>query len=292
MKVAIVDIGSNSLRLLLGEKIEHTWHNLPKRLWTTRLGDRNPDGTLKDERMTATFKALVEIRQLAGDFGAEKIIGIATSAVREASNGEAFMMKASEYCPMEYHIISGEEEARMGFMGAVRTLAEPDKHYNLIDIGGGSTEVAFGVNGEVYYSVSHPIGAVRLKHVSDEGPQRIWEETTPFWDPWPLEGTFGGTIAIGGTATTLAAIHLGLTEYDPTQVHGHRLSREVIEGLILDLRYKSDEERRKVPGLMPGRADIIVAGAEILTSYMDFYALPHIVVSEADGLEGAELMYV
>ena len=121
--------------------------------------------------------------------------------------------------------------------------------------------------------------------MSDEGPQRVWEETRFLWDPMMIQGEFGEFIGIGGTLTTLAAIDLGLENYDGTKVQGHKLSRETVEGIILNLRYMSRDERLQVKGLPAGRADIIVAGAEILTSFMDAYEVPHVFVSDQDGME-------
>jgi len=100
-----------------------------------------------------------------------------------------------------------------------------------------------------------------------------------------IECTFGDFIGIGGTITTLAAIDLKMTEYDGHKIQGHKLSRECVEGIILQLRYMSRDERLHIPGLQPGRADIIVSGAEILTSFMDAYEVPHVFVSDQDGME-------
>lgn len=285
MKLAIVDIGSNSVRLLLATYHQQSWHFEPKQLWTTRLGDRNGDGTLRAESMDASYGALKDIALLAKDYGVDYIYGFATSAVREASNGLEFMNAIHRYCQMGWRILSGEEEAIYGFKGALGHQVDDGRHYTTIDIGGGSTELGLGSKDGVYWSRSYPIGAVRLKTISDEGPQRIWEETRFIWDPMMIEGPFGEFIGIGGTLTTLAAIDLGLASYDGRKVQGHKLSRETVEGIIMRLRYMSHEERLHVPGLPEGRADIIVAGAEILTSFMDAYEVPHVFVSDQDGME-------
>ena len=288
VKAAIVDLGSNSLRLLLGTYDGKEWHNEPKRLWTTRLGKRAADGQLTEEAMTRSLDALKEIQGLIGSYGATRVVGVATSAVREASNGEAFMAEAVKVCPMEPNVITGEEEAALGFAGAISSFPGDERHFGLIDIGGGSTEIALGTAEGAYWNRSYPIGAVRLKERSDEGPQEVWQETRPWFDPLPIEGPFGEFIAVGGTATTLAAMHLKMTEYNPGLIQGHQLTRAVIEGMILELRYMTPEERLQVPGLPATRADIIVAGAEILTSFMDWHESPHVIVSERDGMEGMQ----
>lgn len=288
MKLALIDMGSNSIRLLLGEYRAGQWHNQPKLLWTTRLGKREEDGNLSSASMEASFQALREIHIKIQNFGAQRVRAFATSAVREAPNGSDFMEEAARICPMEWSILSGQEEAVWGFRGAVGSDLEDGRHYAIIDIGGGSTELALGSKEGVYWTRSYPIGAVRLQALSNEGPQRIWEETKPFWDPMPIQGNFGYFLGIGGTITTLAAIDLQMGTYDAQVVQGYRLSRERIEAIIMDLRYKSSEERKQVLGLPAGRADIIVAGAEILTSFMDAYEVPYLLVSDRDGMEGIQ----
>ena len=148
-----------------------------------------------------------------------------------------------------------------------------------------------GDANHVYFTKSYPAGAVRMQDISREGPQRVWEETVRMWDELPIEGMFGEFIGIGGTATSLAAIDLQMERYDPRRIQGHRMDRGTIEAMILQLRYMSREERLEVKGLQPGRVDIIVPGAEIITSLMDTYQIGSIVVSEADGLEGWQAQY-
>lgn len=285
MKLAIIDIGSNSVRLLLATYENNEWRYEPKQLWTTRLGQRNTDGTLRAESMEVSYQAFTDIQKIANEYGADYCFGFATSAVREAANGLAFMERINKYCPMKWRILSGDEEAMYGFYGALGNQLEDGRHYTTIDIGGGSTELALGNKNGVYWSRSYPVGAVRLQSMSDEGPQRVWEETRFLWDPMMIEGEFGEFIGIGGTLTTLAAIDLGLAHYDGTKVQGHKLSRETVEGIIMKLRYMSRDERLQVKGLPAGRADIIVTGAEILTSFMDSYEVPHVFVSDQDGME-------
>ena len=289
-RIGIVDLGSNSFRLLLGEYHGGIWTNQPKQLWTTRLGQRDTRGQLTEEALARGLEALQEIHKVLEDYGATVRIGLATSAIREAGNGKDLLERAQQVCLMEYRILSGEEEATFGFRGAT-VYEDPDFHYATIDIGGGSTEIAVGHAGQVYGAKSYPAGAVRMQSLSLEGPQRVWEETAPMWEPLPIEGQFGEFIAIGGTATTLAAIDLRMETYHPAQIQGHRLDRGTIEAMILQLRYMSREERLQVPGLQAGRVDIIVPGAEIMTSLMDTYQIGSIVVSEADGLEGWQSQY-
>lgn len=290
MKLGIVDLGSNSFRVLLGTYDGSTWQNEPKQLWTTQLGKRTAEGLLTKEAMERGLQALKEINTVLDTYGATIRIGLATSAIRESGNGQDFLAQAKQVCPMEYRVLSGEEEATYGFIGAT-VYENPDFHYATIDVGGGSTEIALGDANHVYFTKSYPAGAVRMQDISSEGPQRVWEETVRMWDELPIEGTFGEFIGIGGTATSLAAIDLQMERYDPRRIQGHRMDRGTIEAMILQLRYMSREERLEVKGLQPGRVDIIVPGAEIITSLMDTYQIGSIVVSEADGLEGWQAQY-
>ena len=290
MKLGIVDLGSNSFRVLLGTYDGSNWQNEPKQLWTTRLGQRDAQGLLTEEAMERGLQALEEICAVLDAYGATIRIGLATRAIREAENGRNFLECAQKICPMEYRVLSGEEEATYGFKGAT-VYEHPDFHYATIDVGGGSTEIALGDAQHVYFTKSYPAGAVRMQEMSSEGPQRVWEETVHMWDELPITGTFGEFIGIGGTATSLAAIDLQMETYDPKRIQGHRMDRGTIEAMILQLRYMSREERLQVKGLQPGRVDIIVPGAEIITSLMDTYQIGSIVISEADGLEGWQSQY-
>ena len=290
MKLGIVDLGSNSFRVLLGTYDGSNWQNEPKQLWTTRLGQRDAQGLLTEEAMERGLQALEEICAVLDAYGATIRIGLATSAIREAENGRGFLERAQKICPMEYRVLSGEEEATYGFKGAT-VYENPDFHYATIDVGGGSTEIALGDAQHVYFTKSYPAGAVRMQEMSSKGPQRVWEETVHMWDELPITGTFGEFIGIGGTATSLAAIDLQMETYDPKRIQGHRLDRGTIEAMVLQLRYMSREERLQVKGLQPGRVDIIVPGAEIITSLMDTYQIGSIVISEADGLEGWQSQY-
>lgn len=288
MKTALIDIGSNSLRLMLSEYKDGRWIHSAKQLWTTRLGKGTAEGLLSEESMHSTLEALKEAKAEGERFGATAFCAVATSAMRDSSNGVSFAEKLTAATGIPVHIISGKEEASIGFRGAMSDVLSDNTMGAIIDLGGASTEVAIGSLDRIEWSHSYPIGAVRLREISDEGVQRIWEETHALWRPMPLmqDPRFGGIVGIGGTITTLAAIDQRLSPYDPSKVHGYTLHREAVEGIAMFLRYQTVEERMTVPGLMPGRADIIVAGAEILASFMDTYDIGSILVSEKDGLEG------
>lgn len=292
MKAGIIDMGSNSVRLLLGTLVDGTWHNENKQLWTTQLGDRTADGLLKEERIAATMNAIQAIYDIGTDYGVNEWYAYATSAVRESPNGAALMKRIHESYPIQTMIWSGEEEARWGFSGAVGHRLADGRHYGIIDIGGGSTEVAVGDTTGPYWAHSYPMGAVRYQELWSLGPQAIWEETRFMWHPLQVKGPFGEFIAIGGTATTLAAIDQQLETYDPKRIQDYKLTREVVENWLLQLRYMTAEERLALPGMDPRRVNTIVSGGDILTSCMDMYDILHVYVSERDGMEGFQEGYV
>lgn len=288
MKIAIVDMGSNSIRLLLASYKNGVWHNEPKRLWTTRLGQRLPDGALAQASMDASYQAMEEIQALGRAFGVEKTYVLATSAVREAQNGPEFVASIKALYPMDIRIISGREEALNGFLGATGDFLNQGGNYAIIDVGGGSTEIAIGNKEEILWSHSYQMGAVRFQTLSEEGKQAIESYVSEQWLPGPDSIPVEDWIGIGGTATTLGAIDLGMEIYDPTKIQGHSMSLADIEALVANLRMKSAEERRKVLGLQPGRADIIVAGAEVIVAAMKRYGAQRLILSEKDGMEGFE----
>lgn len=288
MKVAIIDIGSNSMRLLLGLYQENRWINEPKRLWTTRLGKRLDDGALSPDAMAASYRAMAEMKEAIDDFGAHKVYALATSAVREAPNGQVFLEALQAIQPMDSRILTGQEEAQYGFLGALGEGVKKGAYYGIIDVGGGSTELAVGDKEGILWSQSYQMGAVRFQTLSQEGPEAVKAVSQALWQDLPQDLCVDQWIGIGGTATTLGAMDLAMEIYDGRRLQGHKVSRERIQDMICDLRAKSPEERRVIPGLQAGRADIITAGAEIIAAAMDFYDMESLSMSERDGMEGFE----
>ncbi len=286
VNVAIFDIGSNSIRWLFGTYDGNSWTNMPKRMVMTRLGNTGPEKILQEASMDATIDAIRIGFEEAQHFGVTHMEGLATGAVREAPNGLSFVNRLAEMYSFPIRIISGEEEARYGFIGATVDLPLGGKTCAVVDIGGSTTEIAVGSNDGIQEKYSCPAGAVRLQSLSGEGIQRVWDETKGLWNPMKADHNFGGFIGIGGTLTTLAAIDLRLSTYDPNVIHGHYLQRETIEGLALQLRYMDEKEKSELLGLPANRRDIILPGTEILSSIMDYYDMGSIRVSEKDGMEG------
>lgn len=300
-RIAVVDLGTNSTRLLIADVEGDRLDELDRRTTVTRLGDGiDVSGLLDDDAMKRVFHALAEYRQAVDDHGgADAFIGVATSAVRDAANGERFRQRIREDFGIDVRTISGDEEARLTFLGA--TSATPSTEETLvIDIGGGSTEYVVGVPGaDPTFHVSTCMGSVRFterhlhgdpptKHELDEAA-RAADETIAADVPPKIRDTPTEAIAVAGTPTSLAAIEQALDPYDPAKVHSYVLDRQACERILEQLATTPLEHRRRITGLHPDRAPTIVAGAAILVRSLYAFGLDRITVSETDVLQGAAL---
>ena len=282
MKSAVIDIGSNSVRLML-------WADgttLYKRLSTTRLAEGIADKPVLSARaMERTAQAIARFRAQAEADGAEKIYAFATAAVRSAHNGGEFCALVKNTCGLETDVVSGEEEALLGTYGA---LGEGDG--TVVDVGGASTELCRRVNGETERAVSLNIGAVRLYDMCrDDGAllAAVIEEKLSALDGLDFSGK---AVAGGGTATTLASVKLGLAEYDAAAVQGCPFTAKEAGLLAAGLLSLSAEARKKIKGMDENRADIIAGGALLLASVMKKCDIPALTVSDRDNLEGYALL--
>ncbi len=277
MRVAAVDLGTNSTRLLVADVEDGTLTEVVRRLAITRLGeDVATRGKLLPLPMTRVRNVLVDYRRELEALGAERTLAIATSAVRDADNGEAFLGEIEWSYGFTTRLLDGDEEAAL----TLRGIGELEPGTLVVDIGGGSTEVQ--VTG-TDVRTSLQIGCVRLSERFGEDIEAIRAHLRPLLpDAEPARA-----VGVAGTVTTLAALDLGLAEYDPERVHRHRLSREAAERQTERLAALSLEERAEL--IEPGRAPVIVAGAAILLEVLDRYGLDEVEVSERDILHGAAL---
>jgi exopolyphosphatase/guanosine-5'-triphosphate,3'-diphosphate pyrophosphatase len=298
-RVAVVDVGSNSTRLLIADVAGGGVAEVARRSRVTRLG-RGVDlsGQLSDEAIEAACEAIGEYVGLCRENGVETVGAIATSAVRDAANGDAFVAELRERFALSARVLDGEEEARRTYRGA--TFEQPPVELTLvIDIGGGSTEMIVGAGEEIAFHVSLQAGVVRHseRHVSGDPPTAAELEALAadvrgliagalrdYGEAWPSAG-----IAVAGTPASLAAVDLGLEPYDPNRVHGHVLSLPTIQRLLSRFASTPLAERAQIPGLHPDRAPTIVAGCVILIEAMRAFGLEQIRASEHDILYGTAL---
>jgi exopolyphosphatase/guanosine-5'-triphosphate,3'-diphosphate pyrophosphatase len=299
LRVAVVDMGTNSTRLLVADVVDGRVRELERRSTVTRLG-RGVDTSRRlaaeaIEDVCATIADYVPIYEAAG---AERVHAIATSAVRDAGNREMFLAELRERFALDAEILDGAREARLTYFGAYAERPPAEKTM-VVDIGGGSTELVIGDGPEVGFSASLQAGTVRHteRHIVHDPPEaaeleKLAEDVHGLIDG-ALEGealaraNFG--IGVAGTPTSLAAIEQRLDPYDPELVHGYRLGLESIQRMLSELAAMPLAERLQVPGLHPGRAPTIVAGVIILIAVMRAFGLNEIEVSEHDILWGAAL---
>lgn len=277
-KIAVIDIGSNSVRLMMmaDGKV------LYKTLDTTRLGEGLASSSLlKREAAERTAAAVAAFYARANAEGAASVYAFATAAVRSAENGSEFVARVRELCPLDVEVISGMEEAELGILG---TLGGRDG--GLVDAGGASTEIVVQKGGVLIYKKSVDIGVVRLKDMcgADAGKLKRAAEIAV--------GEYGKVpdgvpmYAIGGTATTLAALSLDMREYDSSRVTGTIVTAAQMRALAERLTKMRAEDIANLPGVQPKRADVLGGGAVLLSVVMDRLGFSELIVSDSDNLEG------
>jgi exopolyphosphatase/guanosine-5'-triphosphate,3'-diphosphate pyrophosphatase len=301
-RIAVIDIGTNSTRLLICDREdERITDERERRSTVTRLGAGvDADGRLAEESMQRVYATLDEYQGLINNEDAEVRIAVLTSAVRDAANGREFAESVKERYRLEPHVLSGDEEAGLTFLGAMSERDPDDETATVVvDIGGGSTEVVIGRGHETAFHVSTQAGVVRQteRHIDHDPPtkeeleetRRDVRQTLRDGVPEKRRRAVEHVIAVAGTATSLAAIAQKLEPYDPEKVHGYRLTRAECEEILRQLASVPLEERRQVPGLHPDRAPTIIAGVIILVEVLELFGLDEVEVSEHDILRGAAL---
>ena len=284
MEYAVIDIGSNSVRLLLPPKVNGLYH---KELVMTRLGKDMEKGLLVPESIQRTVEAICLYVKEAKAHGFETL-AFATSAVREAQNKQEFLDVVKNACGVDIDVISGQEEARLGFLG---TGGE-----GMVDIGGGSTEIICkSENGLIVNSLK--LGTVRTLGKFPEKLQTNSEAIIEFAEAaiipvvstYPKKQSF---CAVGGTATALAALLMNLVPYDPCRVHGAILDQGELKQMIIQLCEMTPLQRRSIKALDPQRGDVIIPGAAIMLAFMKQLAPSLVTVSETDAMEGYLKAYI
>jgi exopolyphosphatase/guanosine-5'-triphosphate,3'-diphosphate pyrophosphatase len=301
-RVAVVDLGTNSTRLLVAEVENGRVTTLERRSTVTRLGEGvDSSGRLSDDAMQRVLDVVSEYRELADEHDAAERIAVATSATRDAENGPDLEREIREQFGFEIEIISGDEEARLTFMGATNGRDGRDPTL-VIDVGGGSTEFVIGVpGGEPDFHVSTNLGSVRQseRHIAHDPPQpaeldALAEAARAIIAegvPEEHRRAVSQGIAVAGTATSLASIDLALEPYDPAKVDGYVLTADACRRMLASLAALPLDERREVTGLHPDRAETVVAGATILIAAMGTFGLGEVEVTEADIMHGAALSH-
>jgi exopolyphosphatase/guanosine-5'-triphosphate,3'-diphosphate pyrophosphatase len=304
VRQAVVDIGTNSTRLLIADVEDGQIHRqLERQSIVTRLGAGvDSAGRLSQEGMDRVYATHADFRRLIDHHHAHQAVAVLTSAVRDATNGQQFADEVQERFALTPQILSGDEEAQLTFLGAMSGRDAHDATPTLVvDIGGGSTELVIGTNHDVAFHVSTQAGVVRQteRHLQTDPPTQTEQselsddvrETLAQAVPDPRRQSVQRVIGVAGTATSLGAIAQDLEPYDPDKVHGYHLRRKQCEEILERLAAMPLVQRRKVKGLHPDRAPTIIAGVLILLEVLEVFGVEQLEVSEHDILHGAALKY-
>lgn len=299
-RVAVVDLGTNTTRLLVADVVDGYVREIERETVITRLGQGvDADDRLASEAIERVVATVSGFRETIEALGVTEVVAVATSAVRDADNGAELIDRLARETRIRPRTISGSEEARLTFLGATAGRTPRDETL-VIDIGGGSTEYVVGIpGGAPRFSVSTALGSVRQteRHLRDDPPSHGETEALAAEAraeigracPEPVRTGVEHGVAVAGTATSLAAIAQELDSYDSLRVNGFELTLAEAERITALLAELPLEGRAAVSGLAPARAPTIVAGALILVESMRAFGLEQIEVSEADILYGAAL---
>lgn len=286
-RVASIDIGTNTILLLIAEVEGKNLRPLFEMETVVRLGEGvHKNRILSKEAMDRGLQTLTQYLERCKAMEVQKIFSVGTSALREGANSEDFLRIIKDRLDLSIEIISGEDEARLSFLAVSRDLKELSKSILVIDVGGGSTEFILGKGERIEQWASLPLGSVRFTEQflhSDPIQKREWEEMEKeirkLLPQIPHPNDFFSIVAVGGTATTLASVEQGLDAFDFEKIHHFVLEKEGLKKQLLLYRSKTIEERRKILGLHPSRADVILAGGAILYMAMEELNCPSVLVS-------------
>ena len=288
-RYAVIDVGTNSIKCLLAEQAAGgAYQVISDRADIARLGEQFYEtGRLQPEAMARNVREIARMAQAARADGADAIIGVGTMCLRAAANAPEFVRQVEQACGLTIEILSGAEEARLGFLAATSGLPAAAQRVMVFDAGGGSTECIVGQHGRIEQSVSVPLGAVVLteQHGLSAFPATASQIDGAMavvlqqFTPRIPTGMIDAVIGIGGTVTTMCAVKLGLTAYNTAAIEGATVERAEVERQIALYDDKTLSERQQIPGLHPKRADVILGGALIVKGVMELTGVDAIRVS-------------
>lgn len=296
MRIGAIDIGTNSMRLLICDYIDNKLENRVKFVNTTRIGkgvDKN--GYISEEAINRNIIALKEFANICKENKCERIYAIGTSALRDSKNKEEFINLAKLESSIDVEIITGEEESNLGFKGVLEGLNSEDDIL-VLDIGGGSTEFIIGGVEGIKFAKSENVGALRMTEkflIKDSICKNEFDNMSSF-----IENEIDETlkyiknkgikklVGIGGTITSLSAMNQELEVYSMEKIHNSLISKDDIKLILQNLKKMTLSDKKNLKGLQEKRADIITAGVKILDIIMENLEIENIIVSEYDNLEG------
>ncbi len=287
MKVASIDIGTNTILLLIAKVEGGKIHPFYEKETVARLGEGlQKNGVLLPEAMERAIRTLAQYLEQSQEMGVQEIFAAGTSALREAKNAQDFLKLAREKLGLSVEVISGEEEAQLSFLAVAKDLQGSQEPTLVVDIGGGSSEFILGKGDQIDQWVSLPMGSVRFAEeflhsdpVREEEWRRMEKKIRELLRGIPRSREKASLVAVGGTATTLASVQQGLEDFIPEKIHHFVLKRKALKNQLLLYRSKTIEARKKIPGLPSSRADVIPAGGAILYLAMEALECPAALIS-------------
>lgn len=289
MIASVIDIGTNSCRLMIADDKNNTINSLIKKVEFTRLGEGvNKTKKLAPEAMERTLNVLREYKKISDSYGSEKILAFATSAVRDSLNRELFLELARKECGIIIKCISGIEEGKAAFVGGTSFLKTADSKVLLVDIGGGSTEFSYGFPKRIPDHVrSFDLGAVRFKEMLEEGTTFSELEEYINNELDKIDFTKDNFELLGVAASITGQIALFHNEeYNPEKSHNKKLTLDMIKSNLHNLLKMSVEDIAKLPSVNSKRADVITSGTFLLLKILEYFKKDYILTSEIDLLEG------
>ena len=296
MKIGTIDIGTNSMRLLIADYIDGKIENRKKYVNTTRIGQGvDENGYISDDAIKRNIDALKDFADMCREEECMSIYCMGTSALRDSKNGQEFVKIAKQETGIDVDIISGKEESNLGFKGVLEGI-DGSEEILVIDIGGGSTEFIIGDTNGINFAKSENVGALRMTEkflMTDPIDENEFEHMSKFIEDEILstleiikEREINKLVGIGGTITSLSAINQELEVYSMEKIHNSQVSKKEIEIILQNLKKMTLNDKKNLKGLQPKRADIITAGVKILNIIMEKLEIESIYVSEYDNLEG------
>lgn len=300
MRIGAIDIGTNSMRLLIADYKDGNLLNREKFVNTTRIGEGvDKKGYISQEAIQRNIDGLIDFNRMCKDRKCEKVYCIGTSALRDSKNGDDFIQLAKNKADIDVEIISGKEESTLGFIGVAEGLTDRLKEEEsilVLDIGGGSTEFILGNLKGIKFNKSENIGAVRMTEkflkadpISEEEFKsmiRFIEEQINDTIEFLKNKKIDKVVGIGGTITSISAINQELETYSMEKIHNSSVDIEEVEKILQNLKKMTLNDKKNLKGLQPKRADIITSGVKILQIIMKKIEIKNIIVSEYDNLEG------
>lgn len=288
-RLATMDIGTNSVLLLVAELGPDGFEVVEDHATVTRLGEGlRETGRIVQAGADRTAAEIGRLAAVAQGLGADRILAAGTMALRTAANADDFVARVESECGLRIRVVDGDEEARLTYLGVRSDLPTGAERLVIFDAGGGSTELIVGTGRELESRRSLEVGAVTLTDRflgSDPATSVQIADLRSFLNAETLAGLSavddgGALIGVGGTITTMAAVHHGLERYDRRRVHGTRLSAEQISSQVQAFARSTIAQRAALAGMEPARADVILAGAVLVAALMDATSAPEVIVSD------------